>query len=1114
MTVSCLSYDPREGPLTASALTAIVHASRSLDERLIERYRASQADLNSDEREQALETWKVAAAAGDGNNFKRRLAWDGLDLDHARRLLAEAKADALRAEEGGHVVSNYPLPIWAGLLREITHEVLRGEGQESLSSDERAIRQNEVFTEIWGPFARRAMVRVLDHVPAAARQAGPQALAGLERHLRRTLCRWFAECLHAEFMAWRSLNQLKDFGALALLGQSSKLYHDFTDHMLKGGIVDLFRTQTVFARFVGTVLINGIHAMIDFLVHFHDDLADLRVHYPEIGTSTLTDLDPSISDRHAGGRSCIRLRFSNGAELIYKPKSLRLEIEFRNLLAWVGEAVDRPRFRPVPVLNRGYYGWVAAVAQEPCHDSRDVTSYYERAGMLLLIVYLLGGTDVHCENLIAAGAYPTVIDLETLGCNLPELETRAEWNATALLSHDFFFESLMRTMMLPRWEVLPDGQCCDLSALGGIDARPKTTLRRVFEHVGTDRMRLIMAQEAVETTRNAVLLADTSVDSSCYVEDITRGFRCLYDFLQACGSEKLRTESRWHAFDHLGNRFIHRSTKIYAALLMELVRPQYLRDGMSAAMALEPLCRAFLINRSQNPPASWRLVAHERCQMMALDVPIFYGAYDSLDLAAPGGAVIDDVFPNTGLDQMKARLASLCKDDRERQICYIRSSFFNSRRAKITTQDSKNTQAVLDMDEETIRHVLDPESLIAQAEQIGNDIVDCALHGAQDSASWLTILYQEEERFFHIQPMSVRLYDGLSGVALFLAELACLTGKAVFADLACAALKPLHEGLDSRAALEALRDSGIGAGLGLGSVIYSLTLIADLLDRPEDRECALALAKGFPQDAVASDHRLDLLGGAAGCICSLSPLYRRYPDDKTLRARLEACGEHLINTRIVGEYGLRAWPTLRGLPLSGLSHGAAGIAFGLLTLHHLIGAPAALEAAIEGMAHERAAYDPEAGGWPDLRTNMTKGSHDYECRWCHGAPGILLARASGIDYLDTPDIRQDIMHARAALLSAPDLAIDHICCGSFGRVEAALTAGYKLHDQELVRYGRALAVRTLRAAQERGSFALGWDGGPYIPSFFQGMAGIGHAILRLARPNAIANVAIFGDLPA
>ena len=57
---------------------------------------------------------------------------------------------------------------------------------------------------------------------------------------------------------------------------------------------------------------------------------------------------------------------------------------------------------------------MAHVDSRACVDATQIEAYYVRAGALLAILYALRGADVHCENLIAAGPYPTVIDAEVL----------------------------------------------------------------------------------------------------------------------------------------------------------------------------------------------------------------------------------------------------------------------------------------------------------------------------------------------------------------------------------------------------------------------------------------------------------------------------------------------------------------------------------------------------------------------------------------------------------------------------------------------------------------------------------------------------------------------------
>jgi lantibiotic modifying enzyme len=58
--------------------------------------------------------------------------------------------------------------------------------------------------------------------------------------------------------------------------------------------------------------------------------------------------------------------------------------------------------------------------------------------------------------------------------------------------------------------------------------------------------------------------------------------------------------------------------------------------------------------------------------------------------------------------------------------------------------------------------------------------------------------------------------------------------------------------------------------------------------------------------------------------------------------------------------------------------------------------------------------------------------------WCHGAPGIGLARLGSLPILDTAEIRQEIAVAINTTQQFGLHNIDHLCCGNFGRMEVLL----------------------------------------------------------------------------
>src|SRR5262249_35181314 len=130
-----------------------------------------------------------------------------------------------------------------------------------------------------------------------------------------------------------------------------------------------------------------------------------------------------------------------------------------------------------------------------------------------------------------------------------------------------------------------------------------------------------------------------------------------------------------------------------------------------------------------------------------------------------------------------------------------------------------------------------------------------------------------------------------------------------------------------------------------------------------------------------------------------------------LLARAVRCGVHLLAQPREGELGQRSWNIqgTAGRPLTGISHGAAGFALALAALAAASGRDDFTTAAEECIAFETATYDPGRANWPDFRAD----GRELPCQWCHGAPGIGLARVATMrrGKLDPKRIETDISNA-------------------------------------------------------------------------------------------------------
>jgi lantibiotic modifying enzyme len=132
--------------------------------------------------------------------------------------------------------------------------------------------------------------------------------------------------------------------------------------------------------------------------------------------------------------------------------------------------------------------------------------------------------------------------------------------------------------------------------------------------------------------------------------------------------------------------------------------------------------------------------------------------------------------------------------------------------------------------------------------------------------------------------------------------------------------------------------------------------------------------------------------------------------------------------------------------------------------------------------------------------------------WCHGAPGLALARALVPSRARNAQVVDDVEAAMTAMLGAADAPLDHLCCGNMGRADVALTVGMKTGRADWMERGVRMAQTVANRILTQGRLGVRargfWHGAPG-PELMQGMAGIGYQLLRTASPSALPSVLAF-----
>lgn len=386
------------------------------------------------------------------------------------------------------------------------------------------------------------------------------------------------------------------------------------------------------------------------------------------------------------------------------------------------------------------------------------------------------------------------------------------------------------------------------------------------------------------------------------------------------------------------------------------------------------------------------------------------------------------------------------------------------------------------------------DRLLATAFAIAQQIVAGAVwHG--DRCNWIGALPEEGPGGGMRQSyraLGADLYGGSAGVGLFLAEVALATADESCRRAALGALRHAVSRSDSLAAPQ------VGLYGGPAGVALALALAARALDAPELDAAARDIAARLQAPGPADE--LDLMSGSAGAVVGLLALRALLADDRLLDLAARHGDALLAGAESAGD-GALCWPArlFPGTPrLTGLSHGAAGVALALLELAAATGEQRYRSAATAGFAYERALLDPVARNWPDLRG----GGSAFAVFWCHGAAGGALARVRALELGGEQALRAEAQGAlevtaawvRETLASgASDFSLCHGLAG----------------NAEVLREGRALspdaeglAGRAARAGIDDHAGGPAWPCGAQggsTPCLFLGLAGIGRFYLRLAR---------------
>ena len=983
-----------------------------------------------------FEKWeKFVTAGGDPGMFDLRLSLSNLDRKSALKLT------------GKQVWSNPEnLPDWASSFNELTSlfpftQEIRG-ADEIYKRTKPEIGINN-FSRNMMPFLSYGE-SLLPSLETINESLTEDAVFDIKANLLCEITSLCSSTFKSEFRTWNLKNN-----PAALFAAKVNL-SEFSQHLFKGGWRDILLSYTVLTRQIHTICENwakNISFMLCKLKENQSELISTGLISRENGK--ITKLVLNAGDSHNNGRKVMVISFENGHKLVFKPRSLIIDRSFVYFLQWLKDMGYNHTIKTPRILFKSDsetdYGFVEFVENISLTDESGFARFYKRMGELAALIYVFGGNDFHRENVIAWGEYPVLVDTETLLiARVRPFDETISGNSLAL---DMLSNSAIRSGLFPFWE--KDKQTGEVKNHGSL---------YVYDDLG-----------------NTPRLGEDRRSVEMYEENFKEGFKELYTFLASRKDILLSDHSPLMLFSDADFRFLARPTQVYGDVLEYMTG--FVKDGFDYSIGAERLAIAFLLTaKGQTLKNVWGLYECEYNALVKMDIPAFYGNATSL-LASSVDRHNIPYFSLSAIDNAKEICSRLSIEDLKNQLDLIDAAFglmLDSIHSNVTENTSVNHLPV-DF------KLLNDTQMIDEATKIYKQIMASAI--GDEEPAW--IVTQESTDGLTLGLMSPAFYDGRLGLCVFFSALYNITGDEGIKQNVKRIIRDIIESVDNTNTVFPVTRLPLGLTNGLGGLIRGLDLTAMYLNI----DLSDTISKiSITRDKINTDNAFDVCGGAAGL--SIAAYHIR---DKNL---LEYCARHILKkqNKETGGWDINDMPAL-----SGLGHGAAGMALALLRGYEVTGDDILIKAAESAIDFENTMYDDEYFNWRDERDTSKTGPMFMQ-GWCSGAPGIGLARLAGLPVLDNVIIRRDI--ANAVIQSKKDFTgSDHYCCGQTGRLDFLIEAGF-LEDAKIL-MSRVVARSFLNNGY---TFNINKIGAKASPSLFHGTSGVAYALLRCISPDTIKSI--------
>lgn len=860
-------------------------------------------------------------------------------------------------------------------------------------------------------------------------------------------------------------------------------------------VTSLYARYNVLAEVLLKAADDDCKYFIEIIKNYENDKELIKDKLGVSDCGNIKLIDTGKGDKH-NGKSVAFVEFEDGTKLIYKPHSLGTETGFFRLIEWFNsERTDNLLdMKATESADAGDHGWSLIIKCKDAESMQDVNDFYIRAGQMLCFLYTMNTVDCHFENIISDGAYPILVDCETLFH--PHIIGR---NSGIGRKSDRIYElmthhidtSVMKVGLLPNFIIGGKNNDIrfDISGLGecGDHEFPFRQMRLIDD--GRDTVRITYDFLKAKNTNNCPKYNGKQYSSYGYSKQLKAGFENTFKWILERKNEYKENVHKF--FADVDIRLLFRATHIYARLLLTSYHPDFLEDSPSRKAILARIG----INSDEE---TRRMIKSEARSMEKGNIPLFTCKIDEKDIYSDDELAWKDYLEKSPMDYADEKIDEMSEETLYKQSEYIAMSFNmtdSSTEKDLTGIKFGNPDEINDENK---------AEWIKTAKDIGDYLLSMSLvmeDGGRIHRNWISCtLKGNSESAADVTPVGYDIYNGSSGIILFLAKLSEITGDEKYIKAAKESLNSIYSFFDEFGDNELC---SVGLFNGISGYLYAMN---EVYSMTHDEECRkyMDITLDVIEKSVAAMENYDIIGGVAGCISALTTIYEKPDTSEEMKIRCRKitndCIEKLKQAAQENKLGGISWkPDYDDKAMTGFAHGNAGIIAVLAKAQRIFGERDDVNKLIEdALKFERMLYNKEEGNWL-----INDAESKYGNGWCHGVPGILLEKAELIanEYKET-DIYSEYQAALGTTVNYSFGIGPSLCHGDLGNLQIVHYAAEVNSDEELIQrcenkfdeIVKKVIIPRYRGKSFRGTNSAG---------LMIGSAGFGYTILRMACPERV-----------